>query len=91
MTLTAELNQKAKAILIRELGPVDYARFIQQYEEGSGDYTRDRHHWLDGENARTIHEQAGQLTATSELPRPAGAKLFDPNGLESAPIESEQW
>ena len=34
MTLTAELNQKAKAILIRELGPVDYARFFQQYEEG---------------------------------------------------------
>jgi hypothetical protein len=30
MTLTAELNQKAKAILIRELGPVDYSRFIQQ-------------------------------------------------------------
>ena len=40
MTLTAELNQKAKAILIREVGPVDYARFIQQYEGGSGDYTR---------------------------------------------------
>jgi len=43
MTLSAELNQKAKAILIRELGPVDYARFIQQYEEGTGDYTRDHH------------------------------------------------
>jgi hypothetical protein len=26
MTLTAGLNQKAKAILIRELGPLDYAR-----------------------------------------------------------------
>jgi hypothetical protein len=44
MTLTAELNQKAKAILIRELGPVDYARFIHQYEEGADNYTRDRHH-----------------------------------------------
>jgi hypothetical protein len=43
MTLTAELNRKAKAILIRELGPVGYARFIQQYEEGSGNYTDDRH------------------------------------------------
>lgn len=40
MTLTAELNQKAKAILIRELGPVDYARFIQQYEEGFGGLRR---------------------------------------------------
>lgn len=30
MTLTAKLNQKSKAILIRELGLVDYARLIQQ-------------------------------------------------------------
>ena len=51
MTLNAELNQKAKAILIRELGPVDYARFIQQYEEGTGDYTRDRHQWLGEESS----------------------------------------
>lgn len=27
MTITAELNQKAKAILISELGRLDYARF----------------------------------------------------------------
>jgi hypothetical protein len=78
MTLTAKLNQKAKAILIRELGPVDYARFIQQYEEGTGDYTRDRHQWLSNGTARTIHEQAAQLAATGELPRPAGAKLLGP-------------
>jgi hypothetical protein len=38
MILTAELNQKAKAILIRELGRVYYARFIQQYGEGSRNY-----------------------------------------------------
>jgi hypothetical protein len=78
MTLTAELNQKAKAILIRELGPVDYARFIQQYEEGAGDYTRDRHQWLGDESARTLHEQASQLVATGELPQPLGAKSLSP-------------
>ncbi len=76
MTLTAELNQKAKAILIRELGPVDYARFIQQYEEGSGDYTADRHQWLGEESAVTLHKQASQLAANGELPHPAGVKLF---------------
>jgi N-dimethylarginine dimethylaminohydrolase len=69
---------KAKAILIRELGPVDYARFIQQYEEGTGNYTADRHQWLGGESARTLHEQASQLAANGELPRPARAKLFSP-------------
>jgi hypothetical protein len=78
MTLSAELNQKAKAILIRELGPVDYARFIQQYEEGTGDYTRDRHQWLGDESARSLHEQAARLAANGELPFPAGARLLRP-------------
>jgi hypothetical protein len=80
MTLTAELNQKAKAILIRELGPVDYARFIQQYEEGTGDYTRDRHQWLGEESALTLHEQAARFAANGELPRPDGAKQLSKEG-----------
>ncbi len=79
MTLTAELNQKAKAILIRELGPVDYARFIQQYEEGTGDYTRDRHQWLGDQSARALHEQATHLAANGDLPHPAGAKPLSTN------------
>ena len=62
-TLTAELNQKAKAILIRELGPVGYARFIYQYEQGSVNYTTERHQWLSGESAPSLHEEASQLTA----------------------------
>lgn len=76
MTLTSELNQKAKAILTRELGPVDYARFMQQYEEGTGNHTRDRNQWLGEESARTLHEQAAHLATTGDLPRPAGAKLL---------------
>ncbi len=78
MTLNAALNQKAKAILIRELGPVGYVRFIQQYEEGAGNYTEDPHPWLAEESAASIHEQASQLAATGEIPRPAGAKLLTP-------------
>jgi len=78
MTLTAELNQKAKAILIRELGPVDCARFIQQYEEGTSNYIRDRHQWLGEENAEALHEQATEPATTGEFPRPVGAKLLMP-------------
>ncbi len=78
MILTSELNQKAKAILFRELGPVDYARFFQQYEEGFGNYTDDRRQWLVGETVQTLHDQASHLTATGQLPRPAGAKLHIP-------------
>jgi len=78
MTLTAALNQKAKGILIRELGPVVYALFIQQYEEGTGNYTRDRHQWLVEESAEILHEQATQLATNGGLPRPSGAKLLTP-------------
>lgn len=77
MTPTAELNQKAKAILFRELGPVDYARFFQQYEEGLGNYTEDRHQWLGEQSARSLHEEASNLAANGELPRPANAKLLN--------------
>jgi hypothetical protein len=34
--------------LLRELGPVDTARFLQQFDQGKGDYTQERHAWLDG-------------------------------------------
>ena len=33
--------------LHRELGPVGMVRFLQQYELGSGDYSKERHEWLD--------------------------------------------
>ena len=32
--------------LAEALGPVDMVRFIQSFELGSGDYTRERHLWL---------------------------------------------
>jgi len=35
------------AALSRELGLVGMIRFIQQFEIGQGDYSKDRHQWLD--------------------------------------------
>ena len=32
--------------LLKELGPVGLIRFMQQFETGHGDYTRDRATWL---------------------------------------------
>ena len=32
--------------LLRELGPAGAIRFLQQYETGRGNYTRDRHKFL---------------------------------------------
>ena len=35
------------AALTRELGLVGMIRFMQQFETGQGDYSSDRHQWLD--------------------------------------------
>lgn len=42
-----EVRARGLAALLRELGPVGYVQFIRQFEVGRGDYTKDRHQWLD--------------------------------------------
>ncbi len=39
----AQLRQIGIEALVQALGAVGMARFLQQFERGSGDYTRDRH------------------------------------------------
>jgi hypothetical protein len=43
-----EFERHALAILQRELGLDGLARFLRLNRAASGDYTRDRHMWLDG-------------------------------------------
>jgi hypothetical protein len=43
-----DFERHAFAILKRELGLDGLARFLRLNRAGSGDYTRDRHGWLDG-------------------------------------------
>ena len=40
--------------LLRKLGPAGAIRFIQQYESGRGDYTRDRRKFLPKKSVREI-------------------------------------
>ena len=42
-----ELNRKGFKVLVDALGYVDAVRFMRQFDQGSGDYTEERHHWLD--------------------------------------------
>ncbi len=42
-----EFRKYVLTILNRELGPCGFARYLRTRIEGSGDYTRDRHLWLD--------------------------------------------
>jgi hypothetical protein len=70
MSTLHEINRKAHSILARELGPVDYLIFFRQYETGSGDYTRDRWQWLEGETIDSIAAEARKLEAEMDDARP---------------------
>lgn len=43
--------------LLRELGPAGAIRFLQQYETGRGDYSRDRHKFLPKVSIEEIGKQ----------------------------------
>ena len=49
-----EFERHAFSVLRRELGLDGLARFLRLYRAGSGDYTRDRHRWLDGASIQEI-------------------------------------
>jgi hypothetical protein len=65
-TSDEDFERHALAILQRELGLDGLARFLRIYRSGSGDYTRDRHRWLEG---ATIQE----IMAEVERPRTRAA------------------
>jgi hypothetical protein len=42
-----ELYRKGFKALVEALGYTNAIRFIRQFDDGSGDYTAERHQWLD--------------------------------------------
>jgi hypothetical protein len=62
-----EIQQAGLAALSRELGPVGFVRFMQMFEKGSGDYTKERSAWLDNQSieeiVRRIQEQPSDPSA----------------------------
>ena len=75
MTTLHEINEKARAVLRTALGPVDYARFFQQYSNGSGDYTKERQQ-RPVEGVQVIHERTMALQEAGLLPVPPNAKIL---------------
>lgn len=47
MMTPQQIRVAGLAALSRELGLVGMIRFMQQFEMGQGDYSKDRHEWLD--------------------------------------------
>jgi hypothetical protein len=53
MTLDQIRREGLKA-LERDLGPDGMIRFLQQFETGWGDYTKERHNWLKETSVETV-------------------------------------
>lgn len=52
-----ELKKKGIEALTKALGPVGMARFLQQYDLGSGDYTEERKELLKDESIQEISSE----------------------------------
>lgn len=59
MTLN-QIQQKGLEALSRELGPVGMIRFLQMFEMGQGDYTKERHQWLGDQRIEDIARRVCQ-------------------------------
>ncbi len=66
MMTTLEINRLGYQALTNTLGFDGMIRFIRQFELGSGDYTKDRHQWLDQFAVEDIFNQVQQQREDSE-------------------------
>ena len=52
-----EVHREGIEALVRALGPVDTIRFLQMFDEGEGDYTKERKTWL----KKDLHEISREI------------------------------
>jgi hypothetical protein len=50
----AHIRKLGLEALAKELGPLGMVRFLQQFEGGIGDYTREREQWLKEATVRSV-------------------------------------
>jgi hypothetical protein len=55
--------------LARELGIVGMVRFMQQFETGYGDYSKDRHKWLDCQDINSVVKRIQEKRGSYKKPR----------------------
>jgi len=58
----AQLAADGFAAMVQKLGMADAVRYVQLYHQGAGDYTRERHAWLD----EVGHDQIANLMAKTQ-------------------------
>ncbi len=57
MMTPLEINHLGYQVLTEALGFDGMVRFLRQFEFGSGDYSKDRHQWLDDFTVEDIFNQ----------------------------------
>lgn len=63
------LREEGFAALVKSLGWVNAVRFIQQYERGQGDYTRERDQLLPNWDAETLVQKAKMAASRATAKR----------------------
>ena len=58
---TEQIRNHGLELLRRELGVIGMVRFLQQFSNGEGDYSVDRHQWLDNLSREEVLAQIGDL------------------------------
>jgi len=56
MTLE-QIRKSGFSVLNKELGPLGMIKFLQQFESGIGDYSKDRHNWINNYNFSNIENE----------------------------------
>lgn len=59
-----EIITQGYQALINSLGVVDAIRFIQYFSPGKGDYTKERHQWLENKSLDDIFQDIEQFKET---------------------------
>ena len=76
MTTLHDINKKARTALVEALGPVDYARYQQQFSTGSGDYTDERRLAANSDTP-TISSEIAEMKAKGLLIPPSEARILE--------------
>ena len=61
MTTQHEIIKKGYKALVDSLGVVDAIRFIQYFSSGKGDYTKERHQWLEQKSLEDVFREIEQF------------------------------
>jgi len=70
----SEIRSKGYKALVDALGVSGMIRFLQQFDTGYGDYTKERHQWLDKVTLEEILEDIEQLREEEATIQDEGSK-----------------